>query len=1026
MRKNRIAVYLMCFLQICAIFSYAQNGKPNEVTGRVKDAKGVAIPGVSVSVKGTKQITQTDAQGKFTLVMPAGKTVLLISSIGYADKEVTAGSTGEVSIILNEAAKALEDMVVVGYGVQKRKDLTGAVSSVNSEHMNLGGTTASVGQAIQGRAAGVQVSQSDFSPGAGMTILIRGGNSISSTNQPLFVVDGLATDNGAFINPNDIEDIQILKDASSTAIYGARGSNGVVMITTKKGKLGKVIIEGDASNGTQSLTYKPNLMNGQQYQAVQNAIAVEDGNPPIFPPSFPTTNTNWYNLATQNASILNRSISVSSNERNSKIYASVNYLQQTGVLRNTDMERYSLRVGAEKNLNDRIKIGLNFYGANTASDLQKYSGDITAPLYGILTSPTNVPVYNPDGSFYQYQGKDLPLATLLLPTNTSVNKLFNGNVYFDYDLIKNLTYHISVGGESSQTTLGQYSPTTLVAGAANGGAATEQMFTTQRWSVEQYMTYKFTTGVHAFTVMAGTTNQADIFQSLTAGSKGYSTNLFLNNNLGAGATSYPPPSSYKGDGGKLTSYFGRVNYNFNERILATFTIRDDGSSRFGSNHRYGIFPSGALAWKMTDEKFISDLNTFSNLKARVSYGLTGNDRVGDLAYLSRLSSYNAVLGSTSTVSTGIEPSNLANPNLQWESTAQFDGGLDMGFAHGRVNASIDIYRKRTNKLLLAVPVGQWWGFSSQTANVGSSENKGIELSVNTENVRTKDFIWSTTFNIAYNKQECLSLANNVKQISTNTANPSGVVSGTEFTRLVPGKELGVLYGYKYAGVIKTGEVYKPQLNSQPGDPKYADLNGDGKITPDDRTYLGNTNPHYIAGFSNDFHYKGIDLNVFFQGAFGYNLYNMNRLVLESTTSTDNLHRWVAGVNENTSVPREGYFRGSYGSYVNSRFVENASYVRLKQVSVAYNIPQSLIKQVKFIEGLKIYASGQNLLTITKYTGTDPEVNVHAGSNPVGGVLTGTNYIPSSIGTVSNTGGGLDFNSFPAFRTFVVGIKLAIH
>jgi TonB-dependent starch-binding outer membrane protein SusC len=456
---------------------------------------------------------------------------------------------------------------------------------------------------------------------------------------------------------------------------------------------------------------------------------------------------------------------------------------------------------------------------------------------------------------------------------------------------------------------------------------------------------------------------------------------------------------------KLQSFFGRLNYSFSDKFLATFTLRDDASSRFGPNHRHSLFPSGAVAWRLTDESFIKNLNTFSNLKLRVSYGITGNDRIGDYAFLSRFSPYSTVLGTNGTLSAGVEPASLSNNNLKWESTAQTDIGLDAGFLGGRINLTIDAYKKKTSDLLLAVPVGQWWGFGSQTANVGSVENKGIELSINSDNVRGKDFEWSTSFNIAYNKQKVLKLANNVSIISTNTANPSGVVSGQEFTRLEPGRELGVLYGYQYLGVIKTGETYAPQPLSRPGDPKYADLNSDGAITPADRTYLGNTNPRYIAGLGNSFQYKGFDLNVFFQGAFSYHLYNMNRLVLESTTSTDALNRWVGGKNENTDIPREGYFTSKYGSYVNSRFVENASYLRLKSVTIGYNIPVNLIRQIKFIDGLRIYASGQNLATFTNYSGTDPEVNVHSGSN---------------------TGGGIDFNAFPAFRTFVVGARLTIH
>ncbi len=550
------------------------------------------------------------------------------------------------------------------------------------------------------------------------------------------------------------------------------------------------------------------------------------------------------------------------------------------------------------------------------------------------------------------------------------------------------------------------------------------MFTTERWLVEQYLTYKYTNGPHNFTALFGTSSQNDFLQSLTAGSKGYSSNAFLNNNLGAGSIAYPAPTTYKAEVPE-SSYFGRLNYAYNDKILATFTLRDDISSRFGPNNRHGIFPSGALAYRFTDDNWFKTQNVFSSLKARVGYGITGNDRIGNYGYLPTFTNYNTVLSTSSTLSNGIESSGLANPNLKWESTAQFDAGVDMGFAKGKINATLDVYHKKTSDLLLAVPVGQWWGVSSQTENIGAIQNQGIELSINTENISGKDFSWNTTFNIAYNRQKCLSLAPHVATISSTTGNPSGVVSAQEFTRLVPGKELGEIYGYKYTGVIKTGEQYSAQPNSTRGDPTFADPAGFGGITPNDRTWLGNTNPHYIAGFSNDFRYKGFDLNIFFQGAFGYSLYDMNRLVLESTTGTDVLDRWVAGSHENTSVPRDGYFLSTYGSYVNSRFVENASYVRLKQLAIGYNIPVGWAKSAKFLEGIRIYASGQNLLTFTGYKGTDPEVNVHAGNNPVGGSLSGSNNAVVN-GVSSNIAGGLDFNSFPAFRTFLVGVKLTIH
>ncbi len=1001
----RLTRYLLLLL---TVFIYATGYSQTTISGTVQGENDVPLSNATVSLKGTKINATTKENGSFSIVSNSTKNTLVVSYVGYEATTIALQpNQTSITITLKVEQQQLTE-VVVGYGTQKKKDLTGSVSSVSSDHMTLGGTTSNIAQAIQGRAAGVRVQQSDFSPGGSISIIIRGGNSINTTNEPLYVVDGFISDNGKFISPNDIEDIQILKDASATAIYGARGGNGVVLITTKKGKLGKMQIDGDASNGYQYIKYKPSLLNGAQYAAIQNATAAEDGRSPVFPSTFPIANTNWWDETTQQASILNRSVSLSGNDKNSKLYLSGNYINQDGVLRTTNMERYSIRMGAEKRFSDKVKVGANFYGASTSNRLQRYVADITAPLFSILTAAPTLPAYNADGSYYKYLGKDNALASLLEPTNVSTNRLINGNMTIDYEVIKNLTYHFNAGAEYGQTTAGQYIPKTLVAGAANGGIAQEQMSTAFRWLAEQYLTYKYTAGVHSLTALIGTSNQKDVFESLNAGSRGFSTDVFLFYNLYAGATpsvqGAAVPASSKTET-KLTSYYGRLNYSYDDKILATFTLRDDISSRFGPNNRNGYFPSGALAWKLTSEPFISDLNTFSNLKVRVSYGLTGNDRIGDYAFLSRFSPYGTALGTGGTLSAGIEPASLSNNNLKWESTAQTDIGLDMGFFNGRLNATIDVYKKKTTDLLLAIPVGQWWGFSSQIANAGAIENKGIELSINTENIRSRDLTWSTTFNVAYNKQKVLSLSNSVKIISTNTANPSGVVSGREFTRLEPGRELGVLYGYKYAGVLKTGETYAPQPTSKQGDPKYVDVDGDGKITPNDATYLGNTNPHYTAGISNDFSYKGFDLSIFFQGSFGYSLYNMNRLVLESTTSTDALNRWVSGKNENTDIPREGYFLSTYGSYVNSRFVENASYIRLKLVSLGYNIPVYKIKKIKFIDGIRVYASGQNLATFTNYTGTDPEVNVHSSSN---------------------VGGGIDFNAFPSFRTFVFGLKATIH
>ncbi|KQX15780.1 TonB-dependent receptor [Flavobacterium sp. Root420] len=974
------------------------------VKGTITDQNGLPLPGVNVTVKGSGKGVQTDVDGSFAITVPDNATKLIVTYIGMEDQEVTI-TGAPLKIIMKEVGQKLDE-VVVGYGKAKKKDLTGSVSSIGKDNLNLGGTVSNVGQALQGRASGVQVQQNSYAPGTSPSIVIRGGNSINNSNAPLYVVDGFITSTGASISPNDIENIQVLKDASSTAIYGARGANGVILITTKKGKLGKMQVEAEISDGFQNIIKEPSLLNGQQYADIQNAIAKENGRPPVFPASFPVANTNWFDAATRPGEVLNRTLTFSGSDKTSKFFLSGNYIKQTGAIENTDFERYSVRMGGEKRFNDKLNIGTNFYGASSEGNNSDFGDNILSPMFSVQTAPPSIPIYNADGSYYKFQGKDNALALLLEPTDHTINRLANGNMFLDYEIIKGLTYHFGAGAEWQEVIQGKYTPSTLVAGAALKGSGSEENRTYFRWSTEQYLTYKFNISEHSISAMIGTSNQKDTYERVRAAGTGFSNDLLTYYNL-QGAAVYLKPETEKTET-KLTSYFSRLNYSFADKYLLSFTIRKDGSSRFGPNNRFGIFPSGAVAWKMSNESFIQNLNTFSELKLRASYGITGADGIGDYAYMNRLTSWGVTIGDGNFVG-GTEPANLANPNLKWEQTAQTDIGLDMGFFNDRLTATIDFYKKRTTDALINVPVGGWWGFSTQRVNSGVIDNQGIELGLSSTNFRNDKFTWTTSLNVAYNKQEVVSLADNVKIISQNTSNPSGTVSGQEFTRLEPGKEMGVLYGYKYAGVIKTGETYAAQPLSVAGDPKYVDVNGDGTITADDRTYLGNSTPHYIAGLNNDFKYGNFDLNIFFQGAFDYSVYNMTAMVGESSTSTDALNRFVVGTNENTDIPRDGYYKSKYGSYVNSKFVEEASYLRLKNVSIGYSIPESVLKQAKFIDSIRLYAIGQNLLTITNYSGNDPEINGHTAS-----------------ATSQNIGGGIDFNSFPASRTFILGIKVAIH
>ncbi|SHL91624.1 SusC/RagA family TonB-linked outer membrane protein [Flavobacterium saccharophilum] len=970
------------------------------VKGTITDENGLPLPGVNVTVKGTKTGVQTDVDGSFAITVPDNATKLIVTYIGMEDQEITITSA-PLKIVMKEVGQKLQE-IVIGYGKAKKKDLTGSVASISKDNLNLGGTVTNVGQALQGRASGVQVQQNSYAPGTTPSVVIRGGNSINTSNSPLYVVDGFITSTGASISPNDIENIQILKDAASTAIYGARGGNGVILITTKKGKSGKMLVEAEISDGFQNIIKEPSLLTGRQYADIQNAIAIENKIPPLFPASFPVANTNWFDAATRPGEVLNRTLTFSGSDKTSKFFLSGNYLKQTGAIVNTDFERYTVRMGAEKRFNEKLNMGTNVYGAVSEGNNSDFGDNILSPMFSIQTAPPAIPIYNADGSYYKYQGKDNALALLLEPTNHIINRMVNGNMFLDYEIIKNLTYHFGAGAEWQENIEGKYTPSTLVAGAALKGSGSEENKTYFRWSTEQYLTYKFNVNEHAITAMIGTSNQKDTYERLRAAGTGFSSDLLTYHNL-QGAAVYSKPETEKTET-KLTSYFGRLNYSFNDKYLATFTIRKDGSSRFGPNNKFGIFPSGAVAWKMSNESFIQNLNTFSELKLRASYGITGSDGIGDYSYMSRLTSWGVIIAPDDFVA-GTEPANLANPNLKWEETAQTNLGLDMGFFNDRLSVTIDAYKKRTTDALLNVPVGGWWGFATQRVNSGVIDNKGIELGINTVNYRNDKFTWNTSLNLAYNKQEIVSLADNVKIISTNTSNPSGTVSGQEFTRLEPGKEMGVLYGYKYAGVIKTGETYAAQPDSKPGDPKFEDLDGNGTITAADRTYLGNSTPHFTAGLNNDFRYGNFDMNIFFQGAFDYSVYNMTAMVGESTTSTDALNRWVAGTNENTDIPRDGYYKSKYGSYVNSKFVEEASYLRLKNISIGYTIPESALKQAKFIDSIRLYAIGQNLATFTNYSGNDPEINGHSSNN---------------------LGGGIDFNSFPASRTFILGIKVAIH
>lgn len=1011
------AILSFIFVALLAIgSSFGQTGEIR-VSGTVTDAKGAEIPGANVSLSGTTSGVITDAQGKFALTVPNSQSVLRVSFIGYKTAEITVGNQTVFKVTLEEDSKTLDQLVVVGYGTQKKKDLTGAVSSIASESLNLGGATSNVAQAFQGRAAGVQVSQSNSAPGGATVVRVRGGNSISSTNEPLYVVDGFPSETGKEINPNDIDDIQILKDASATAIYGSRGANGVVIITTKRGKAGKPTITFDSYYGVQKVMNPYKKMTGLQAMEITNAKNIENSLPPTFTAAdlASGTNTDWFKLSTRNASVQSYSLTASGGNDDTRVALSLNYFSQDGALKNTDYDRYSVRLNLDKQFGKRFKMGANLYGAHSFSLYKNYDGNIQPSnvMYGILAASPATAAYNADGSYARFQGRDNSLAWLLEPVNHLYGNRVNINTFLEYQFTDALSFKVNAGTEYYDTKEGTYLPRTLVDGEKVRGRATVQDNTTIRNLVEGYFTYIKTFGSHSINAVAGVSMQDDIAENHFSAVQNFSTDAFLYNNLGAGTQRVLSTSSKTNT--KLASAYGRINYAFKDKYLATFTIRRDGSSRFGPNNRYGYFPSGSLAWRIGDEEFIKNLNVFSDLKVRASYGTTGNDRIGDYAYMTTFSPVNVTLDGDNSYG-GTVATRLPNPDLKWESTAQLDIGADMSFAGGRVDVTLDYYHKKTNDLLLNIPIGDWWGFTTQIVNAGSIQNKGFELSLNTQNIAKGSFRWKTSFNIGYNRQKALGLGGR-PYIITQTANPYGG-RGVDFSKLETGKELSSFFGYRYAGVIKTGESYAPQPNAPAGSAKYVDVNNDGKLDANDRTYLGHANPHYIFGFGNDFRYKNFDLNIFMQGALDYSLYNANALVLESGYGIAALNRWTT-TNQDTDIPRDGYATTSYGGYINDRFIEDASYLRCKMITLGYNIPVGSSSARKF--NVRVYGTIQNLFTITGYSGTDPEANTKA-SNTGTAAIGGT---PNSATPTSaiNLSSGLDYTSFPSYRSYTLGLKV---
>ncbi|GAB3931258.1 TonB-dependent receptor [Larkinella terrae] len=988
------------------------------ISGTVTDEKGDGLPGVSVLLKGTQRGTSSDGKGQFRLAVPDNSAVLVFSFVGYQSQEIAVGAQSTLTVRLQADEKSLNEVVVVGYGTVKRSDLTGSVAKVGEENIKATPIVA-LDRAMQGRAAGVLVTTNSAKPGGGTTIRIRGTGSVNAGNDPLYVIDGFPTGNLNSINPNDIESIEILKDASATAIYGSRGSNGVVMITTKRGKEGQSGIAFESYYGVQSVRRKIPMLNAREYAEFINEARVNGGGKPYFDGSsssqpLPETlgeGTNWQDEVFRSVPIQSYQLSFTGGESKTRYAISGSYYDQQGVILNSYFKRFTLRANLDRDVKKWLKIGLSMQGAHTRSNSSRTETD-GGTTGGVTNAAINYapvfPILNANGTYYRDQSSlngslvDNPVGLTNEVTDQYNTIRLLSNVFADIRLMEGLTFRTSWGADLFSSKSNYYATRLIALGAGANGSASITDGQNLNWLNENTLTYTRTLAQkHTLTALLGYTTQGYHNESVTANAINFNDDFALYNNLGGGATLQTPASG--ASDWALISYLARVNYGYDSRFLLTLTARRDGSSRFGPNNKYGFFPSGALAWRLINEKFMQTQKWVSDLKLRVSYGLTGNQEIGDYRYLSNIGVSTAALGGATTIlRTGGVPGSISNLDLRWEKNAQLDAGIDLGLFSNRVQLTADYYIKTTSDLLFSVNVPQTTGYSTSLRNIGKVENRGLELALSTINVDRGGFRWNTEFNIAFNKNKILALDGRPEFTS---GEGSGHLQISNTVLMKVGEPLGNFYGRVVEGIFQNqAEIDgSAQKTAKPGDLKYRDINGDGLINDNDRTVIGNGYPTFFGGINNTLSFRGFDLNVFLQGSSGNEILNYGRFDQYSLNGNSNqakevLNRWTP-THPSNDIPRAN---STGGQRILSTFhIEDGSYLRVKNLSLGYNLPAALLKRMTF-QSAKVYVSAQNLITVTNYKGYDPEV--------------------SRFGTTSISQ-GMDYGGYPAAKTVLVGLNL---
>ena len=963
------------------------------VSGKITDENNQPIPGVSILVKGTQIATQTDFDGKYAIKVPSAESILVASFIGYGTKEIKIGNQSEINFQLQPETSKLEEVVVVGYGSSKQKDLTGSVSSVKSENFNKG-PQLSAQQAIQGKMAGVVIAQNSGKPGGSNTVIIRGGTSLTGTNDPLYVIDGVPISTSAgvsqanirgngtdffdqeptnplmTINPNDIESVTVLKDASSTAIYGSRGANGVIVITTKKGKSGNLKVSLDVTGGISTVSNKLDVLSADEYRQINTDLGL------TF--SDLGGNTNWQDEIYRTAKTQDYNLSFSGGSDKTAYRASLGYGNQEGVLIGSKLERANARINVNHSaLNDkltfdfRVNYGQTFSNNSPVSNTVGSEAGTSINYESYVFNPT-YPIYDANGNYnHVLPYRVNPVSFSNDVTDEVTNNRFLGNLSTTYKIFNPLSVNVNLGYTNQAINRNSYIKKSNPLGQGMGGYASVQKLEDFSKLLETILRYNNQFGKHNVDAIAGYSYQYFVNEGIRNAVSGFLSDEFRWYSLQAASTNQGV-TSFKGSN-TLISMYGRVNYNFDDKILATATIRRDGSSRFGSGNQWGVFPSGSLAWRVSNMGFFKS-NTISDLKIRTSYGVTGNQEIGNLNSITRLGATSAgyIVGGQRI--TTVLPLQYANPDLKWEQTAQFNTGVDYTLFDGRIRGSVDYYVKKTSDLLLRIPVPSPTAVSTQLANVGSVQNKGIELEISADIIKKTDFSWSTSINYTRNRNKVLSLSNSLykgNNIQVAPLQGQGLTAGIYAQLIQPGLPVGTFYGREFKGIENGVEIIDTEMK-----------------------VIGSAQPDFTFGITNSLNYKRFSLGFNFRGSVGNDVFNLTANNLGYLSN-------LPGRNVLQEAVSSGVLRSQPKQY-SSRWIEDGSFVRLDNVTLGYDLN---LASIPSISNARLFITGQNLLLFTKYSGLDPEVNSD---------VSGTGIAPV----------GVDYLAYPKAKTVSMGLSLS--